>query len=385
MDDEGYIFVDGAGDLFRYILTYLRHGVVIPPDSESDKQRLLYEVKYFALDGMLSELVGSADVSFPYLANLPEKWQRMKVDEDLYRDYFVKNRGMIELDEPYLLLRKVPEQKITFAHTSRVPRLFPGVENKAGDPAAVATQEEFLSHWNSFTQHVFPQDWDWSNIVCAGGAVLACIHPLVSLRNDPIAQKKYFSSDSPWKSSDIDLFLYGLDSVEAASAKVNSILALFQHHFFVRTEHCVTIIPFAKGGRRIQIIFRLYKSPAEVLMGFDLDCCCVCFDGNHTWGLPRAFRALKHRMNVIDPSRQSKSYINRLVKYVKRGFSVGVPGMDRNCINPNVYTMPINGLTGVSKLIALEHLFATGKSDFPAFDSSLTLKRERKCNWKLLV
>ena len=31
--------------------------------------------------------------------------------------------------------------------------------------------------------------------------------------------------------------------------------------------------------RRVQIILRLYSSPAEVLMGFDIDSCCVAYDG----------------------------------------------------------------------------------------------------------
>ncbi len=116
----------------------------------------------------------------------------------------------------------------------------------------------------------------------------------------------------------------------------------------------------------MQIIFRLYKSPAEVLMGFDLDCCALCFEGKSVYGLPRALRALKQGMNLVDPSRQSKSYIHRLVKYAKRGFAVGVPGLDRNAINPRIYQLPVQALTGVSKLIALEHLYVAGEQLFLA-------------------
>lgn len=34
--------------------------------------------------------------------------------------------------------------------------------------------------------------------------------------------------------------------------------------------------------RNIQIILRLYKSPAEILAGFDIDCACFGYDGKLT-------------------------------------------------------------------------------------------------------
>jgi hypothetical protein len=46
----------------------------------------------------------------------------------------------------------------------------------------------------------------------------------------------------------------------------------------VRSKNAITLVsqyPY----RHIQIILRLYKSPAEILMGFDVDCCSVGFDG----------------------------------------------------------------------------------------------------------
>lgn len=48
----------------------------------------------------------------------------------------------------------------------------------------------------------------------------------------------------------------------------------------IRTKNAITIIN-SYPYRHIQIIMRLYKSPAEVLMGFDIDSCTVGF-GNPT-------------------------------------------------------------------------------------------------------
>lgn len=98
--------------------------------------------------------------------------------------------------------------------------------------------------------------------------------------------------------------------------------------------------------RLAQIVLRIYKSPAEVLMGFDIDSCAVGFDGERVWcggrcwfvcstarrstrvrrALPRAQRAVTQRINVVDLTRRSLTYEVRLYKYAKRGFAVAIPG-----------------------------------------------------------
>lgn len=101
------------------------------------------------------------------------------------------------------------------------------------------------------------------------------------------------------------------------------LLCFFFLRFFLclfRSKHAVTIVsqwPY----RHIQIILRLYKSPAEVLMGFDVDCVCVGYDGKKALCLPRTHRALASRCNEVDMSRRSPSYEIRLAKYARRGVS----------------------------------------------------------------
>ena len=70
----------------------------------------------------------------------------------------------------------------------------------------------------------------------------------------------------------------------------------------MKTEHAVT---FVQGypKRHIQVVLRLYSSPAEVLLGFDLDASCVGYDGSDVWLLPRAIRAINLRTNTVDLSR----------------------------------------------------------------------------------
>lgn len=76
--------------------------------------------------------------------------------------------------------------------------------------------------------------------------------------------------------------------------------------------------------RKIQIILRAYHSIEQVISGFDIDCCSVAYDGTNVYAIPRFLRALATRQNIIDETRASTTYEYRLLKYMRRGFSVGV-------------------------------------------------------------
>jgi len=107
----------------------------------------------------------------------------------------------------------------------------------------------------------------------------------------------------------------------------------------------------------VQIVLRLYKSPAEVLLGFDVDCVGVGYNGTDVVCLPRTRRAIINRYNIADPTRQTyrtNTYEYRLWKYSQRGFAVAVPGLVRKSVNPEVYTKKYSELKGFSKLLFFE-------------------------------
>jgi hypothetical protein len=155
--------------------------------------------------------------------------------------------------------------------------------------------------------------------------------------------KEYYNQ-SKYNASDVDIFLYGL-SEEEAEKKVIHIYETFKKNLtgrndntrvsmpatlynttdgdimIIRTKHAITF-HFGYPIRPVQIILRIYKSPAEILMGFDVDCCCIGYDGKQVYCLPRARRAINTRMNLVDVERQSTTYEVRLFKYAKRGFRV---------------------------------------------------------------
>ena len=88
---------------------------------------------------------------------------------------------------------------------------------------------------------------DWSNVFCAGGAVLACLVP----------QQQ---QGGVFRGSDIDLWIYGLTEDEQANEKVKHIHSVISRNSssrgqVVRTNRAITILgdfPY----RHVQIILR---------------------------------------------------------------------------------------------------------------------------------
>ncbi|ORZ31172.1 hypothetical protein BCR44DRAFT_1276921 [Catenaria anguillulae PL171] len=191
--------------------------------------------------------------------------------------------------------------------------------------------------------------------VCCRGSVQACLTHL-----DPSTsygdRRDYFLEKHA--AADIDLFLYGLDE-EAAKKKMEEIYdqitdAVPFEMVAIRTTHSVSIcaqFPY----RHIQIILRLYASPAETLMGFDVDSCAVA---TRQPSLAHATCPLCFltQTNTVDMTRRSPTYESRLAKYAKRGFEVRVPSLRRDEIDPQIYERSFDKVRGLARLLLFEAL-----------------------------
>lgn len=125
--------------------------------------------------------------------------------------------------------------------------------SEVGLRTTVVDKVSFEEQFQALTSSVFAA-WDstlWSNVLVAGGSVLASVLPPDSLYRclAPPPEASYFDynftasaqgriskdvSDQSvgeymkkvrWPSGDIDLFLYGLESIEAANAKLHRVLS----------------------------------------------------------------------------------------------------------------------------------------------------------------
>jgi hypothetical protein len=77
-----------------------------------------------------------------------------------------------------------------------------------------------------------------------------------------------------------------LHSIDRSIDRIDCSGNIGQNVEVVRTGNAVTILaPYPY--RHVQVVLRIYKSPAEVIMGFDIDACALAYDGTRVWALPR--------------------------------------------------------------------------------------------------
>lgn len=253
-------------------------------------------------------------------------------------------------------------------------------------PSFSLAQVSEAQFWSNFHKFVLDQleGLDWTGVVMAGGAVLACAttQPAKSrygdkvvlehlLRYNPSALEHLdspqdyatflalHSPDSPTSSSDIDLYLYGFDSEEALLAKQRELAEVIKRNaeargaevYATRTRAAVTLFS-AFPYRSVQIVIGAKaKCATEVVLDFDLDCCALCFDGTRLLALPRAMLALNRRCNMLRADKNSfvKLATSRLLKYGDRGFATAIaerfcacPQTDDRCLLPLLTQPPFH-------------------------------------------
>jgi len=231
----------------------------------------------------------------------------------------------------------------SFSLTNRIKDL-PGiitVRAKANGKYSIAENPKLPS---------FGEAFNWNNVILAGGSALSFIK-----------DQRIFG--------DYDLFLYGLDDA-AARLKIQEILSHFQSHgvtkALIRTDRVITLITQDFGT--VQIILRLYSHPAEVLLGFDLPCVRLFYNGTGFWMLKSCLNAIVNGYNLATSYQpfRTGSYENRLVKYYTRGFDIRVLSFQPEKVDPAIFEgnfMALKERNGLAKLLfMLKYNISNSKS-----------------------
>ncbi|KAI1359013.1 ankyrin repeat protein [Xylaria arbuscula] len=235
--------------------------------------------------------------------------------------------------------------------------------------AIAASFEEYTRNFHGFS-HGILQGIDWSNIVVVGSSALL---PLLSRRRGvpDSSPEEYFQKIA--SKSDIDIFLYGLESEDAAIILVSQLESMVRMNqgsnhgegLSRRSKNAITFLSPKQPYRHVQVVLRLYRSISEILTGIDLDCSCVAFDGRQVYSNPRGISAIATRTNMIDLSRRGPAYEYRLWKYRKYNFEVFWDSLDRSRINPilfNPFLTVFDRVQGLGRLLLYEKELQEGIS-----------------------
>nr|QBK93175.1 MAG: uncharacterized protein LCPAC403_03090 [Pithovirus LCPAC403] len=209
---------------------------------------------------------------------------------------------------------------------------------------------------------------------------------------------------------DVDIFAYGSNSLEhiIEASKIlldiNSKEERYITNVPVRSEYSISIpIKYMK----FQFILIESRTPHEILNRFDLDSSCIGFmiaPDTELFCLPRFVRAFETMTNTIDPTRQSPTYIRRLIKYFNRGFEIAVPGFEKNKMtipgnvmnamcgsslevvrNQTIRKMKLRGLTAliVSAILKRNISVSVTESDYRCVASGYVYDTLRKLTEKI--
>lgn len=231
-------------------------------------------------------------------------------------------------------------------------------------PTLLEEYEKRINHHNIFT-YKNSQAFSWDNetntmlskilqipnVVAAGGFALNYICPDISCGDD------------------IDIFIWGVSEEEALEKirQIGNITGNFENRsdddcsrrkWGFLSGHAIT---FDAPTIKVQVILRIYKSPAEILHGFDIPASKVLLVSNpdkkiETWATKSFITCMKYRTIWTDPERQSQTYIIRLYKYWSKGFDVLLVGLDRKKVNNILYTTRFQKLKGMARIVKSEQL-----------------------------
>ena len=351
-----------------------------PPKSltTSHSQSFISGLKALAQDAPLSQLIqpalgGELEQRKRYAASQPLP-PRGDSDKDTVADL---HGGLVDVFASGLteVLKVRPRSDPDEAHYAfETPERFNIAQ---GQSAVCPDLDTFKKRFLIFSEGALSQLKDWSNVIVAGGSVLAALAPLPVQATTSRRQIRKFYHEEAYASSDVDLFLYGLTPEQAERKMVEIYEAVLDSVTSdvtcVRMKNAVSIVANFPV-KHVQIVLRIYRSPAEVLIGFDVDSCSVAFDGDRVWATPRALIALMERCNRVDISRRSPSYETRLTKYALRGFQVYVNDLDRKRIDPTIYERSAIRVQGLARLLLLEKLTsAQQRNDY------IDKRRQRSC------
>ena len=324
--DDGCLFLDRDGHIFKHVLSWLRTGQR-PGERIVAKYKaaLLHECEFFCLPDLRLNLLGKTS-----------NWHLRPADRSLRAAEQACREG--RGDESVLDVY-AEDAEPRDAAGLEVPLLFDG-PRRLQLRGGLDDFRRRLGHICGQSLLAELRALRLEHLYVAGGSVTAAL------------------TDSA--AGDVDLFLTcpeddairHLRAVYAAVQRAHSEAAGARAPLLVtRSAAAVTLYRHVYGGPAVapvQMVLGLSRSVADLLRGFDVDCCCVAYGlaADRVVTTPRGLRALRHGACLVDTDFDSPSYCPRLEKYGLRGWRIGVPGLEE-------LRVPHNGLHVMAEDVVL--------------------------------
>lgn len=233
------------------------------------------------------------DTGISNVNKFPEEYFKIKIVENLIRERFHDKRFPEISQDLYYGL--VPEEKKILRHHFEIfDEIFKHLGNKNIVIAGGSVEGKQLNDIDIFFHGV---NEEGAEKIIEKFIILAEEKKKEELEKEKISLKRQYGENY-----DADDFFKG-----------NSVRY---------SKFCTTV---KYGETTVQFVKKLFKTPAEVLYGFDIDCCAYLYDGKDVWSTPRAHLSKETRKIYADPDRTSPNWVYRLVKYSERGYELVLP------------------------------------------------------------
>lgn len=323
LDDDGCVFLDRDGHIFKHVLAFMRAGRR-PPEMVVQKYKaaLLEECLYFGLTDLALNLQGQTS-DF----DLRPEDRLLRAAEAKWRDQAgtgKRDEGgqLVEVFSAGLSHRDPEEMHVPLLFTAGKP------------PRLTGSAADFHARLDAFIgQGVLQelQELRQPDFVIAGGSIIGAL--------------------TATPAGDADIFL--TCSTEEAIGRLRGIFAAVQRAhakatgnkwaplLVTRSRAAVTIYRHTGNGAKlppIQVVLGVFASIADLLLGFDVDCCAVALQpsSGRVLATKRGARAITFGTNLLDTFFDSDCYARRLEKYGKRDWRLGLPGFDETRLAPSL-------------------------------------------------
>jgi len=366
---DGTYVIDRPGTHFQHILNFLRcKAVVSLPRETTEQEALALEADFYLLHFLSRAIKMPKTDLFECLSDeVACIWEREEQMRLMYRTntadgHLTLHEGLVPMFSPDggMLTLPLKYEPPTNAVSTSIAMQIRGKNEdekmEMGQAVSVGTLDEFRSNFNREHANVLHRLQDilaQEPVLIAGGSVLQ------ALTSGPGLSSFWGTYES-----DLDLFLYANSPEEANRISQRIFYALAVDHerwVIVRSSGVITMHRWQDADwkstveQKVQIVLRLYESPAEVLVGFDCDCCCCGYDGNEVWVTPRAILAIRSNVNILNPLHawpNRSSYEFRLAKYASRGWAVAVMGLNKNLVDyDRIHESPLDKLQGLARFV----------------------------------